>query len=278
MNSIRSACVLAAFCVGCLAWSDEPAKDPESTDVESLTDLVVELKDDAGKPVVGAAVMVYAMRMEETSGHGYWNHEKLGPPKKVLSDEHGVAVVKYPAKVYYTPKSMTTRLVTFSVNHSDFVSKVIDFDLGPQQAEVVLKRGCEIQLSAVGPNGEQVTDFGVMVAGPYAPEYWADDGNGGKRTGAASDGTWQTMLVKPQADNRTLFSTVLPLRVRPSQAVRIRNVKLKPGTVVLGKLSESVPRPVKNGYVITATLPKPAEDSWKQRGSLVDMDAVGRDW
>lgn len=247
------------------ADTPENEKETESIDKQSLTDLIVELKNDDGEPVEGAAVMVYAMRMEEGGGHGYWNSEKLGPPTNVISDKYGRAVVKYPARVGSTPRNMTTRLVTFQVSHFDYVQQVVHFDLGPEKAEVTLKKGCEIKLSAVDSNGQSVKDFGVMIAGPYDPAHWVDDPDtGGRRTGAASDGNWQAMLVKPQDDGVTLFSIVVPLRVRPSQAVRIRNLKLKPGTRVEGKLSNNVPRPIKNGFAITCTAPKPAGDSYSQ--------------
>lgn len=204
------------------------------------------------------------MRMEESHGHGHWNREKLGPPKPVVSDKEGIAVVKYPANVFSRPKPMTTSLVSFSVNHYDFVQKLVHFDLGPEIAEVTLKRGCEIRLSAVDQTKSPVNDFAVMIAGPYAPEFWVDDGNGGRRTGSASDGNWQAMIVKPQDSGVTLFSGVLPLRVRPEQAVRIRNVRIKPGTRVVGSLSDNVPRPIRNGFAITTTVPKPAANSWNK--------------
>ncbi|NNE00834.1 MAG: hypothetical protein HKN47_26260 [Pirellulaceae bacterium] len=238
-------------------------------DRDSLTELVVELTDDQGNPVADAAVVVYAMRMVEDQGHGYWNREKLGSPVAVISDANGQAVVKYPARVSARPKSLTTRLVTFSVKHYDFVAKTVHFDIGPEKAEVTLKRGCDIQLSAVDSSRQPVDDFAVLIAGRYSPEDWVDDGNGGRRTGAASDGNWQTLLVKPQDNGVTLFSSVLPLRVRPEQAVRIRNVRLKPGTRLTGNLSDNVPRPVQNGYVITVTAPKPANDSYSEEAPSI---------
>ena len=61
----------------------------------------------------------------------------------------------------------------------------------------------------------------------------------------------------------------MPLRVRPSQAVRIRNLKMKPGTRVEGKLSDNVPRPIKNGFAITCTAPKPAGDSYSDEDPTV---------
>ncbi|QDT08869.1 hypothetical protein [Stieleria marina] len=262
--------------VACL-YADTPENpiETKSIDQNTMTDLVVLLQDEDGKPVEDAAVKVYAMRMQEGGGHGYWNSEKLGLPKSVISDKEGRAVVRYPAKVASTPHTMTTRLVTFSVSHYEYVQQIVHFDLGPDKAEVTLKKGCEINLSAVDNDNQPISNFGVMIAGPYDPTYWVDDkATGGRRTGAASDGTWQTMLVKPQDDGATLFSSVMPLRVRPSQAVRIRNLKMKPGTRVEGRLSDNVPRPIKNGFAITCTAPKPAGDSWNEQ----DPSVTWKEW
>jgi hypothetical protein len=137
-----------------------------------------------------------------------------------------------------------------------------------------MKAGCEVQLSALDPNGNQVPEFAVMMAGPLSPSYWADDGKGGRRTRSASDGAWQTMIVKPQKDGPTLFSGVLPLRVQPDQDVKIRNVKLLPGTKILGVLADNVPRPVKNGYIIATSAPKPAENSYAEK----DPSVTWHDW
>ncbi len=169
-------------------------------------------------------------------------------------------------------------MVSFSVEHSDYVGQTVHFDLGPEVAKVQMKPGCEIQLSAIDTNGKLVRDFGVIVAGELAPKYWTDDDQGGRRTRAASDGTWQTMLVKAQADGPTLFSGVLPLRVRPEQDVKIRNVKLSPGTAINGRLSDNVPRPVTKGIAIVVCAPKPAGDSYADENpSLVWHDSVAID-
>jgi hypothetical protein len=242
--------------------------DPKNVDAASLTELRVVLVGEAGEPVVGAAVMPYAMRMRDENGHGYWNSDKLGPPKDYFSDASGVAVIRYPAKVYALPEPMVTSLVTFQVRHADFVSKVVDCELGADldqpldETQVELKKGCELQLSAIDDQGQPLQGFGVVMAGPYEPAFWADDGEGGKRTSSLNDGTWQTMLVKPQADGTHWFSGLLAMRVRPSQALRIRNVKLSPGTRVSGVLADNVPRPVCGGTVMTVTLPKPEGDAW----------------
>jgi hypothetical protein len=82
------------------------------------------------------------------------------------------------------------------------------------------------------------------------------------------------MIVKPQAEGPTLFSGVLPLRVQQDQDVTIRNVKLLPGVKVLGVLSDVVPRPIRNGYVIVNSVPKPAENSFADKNPSLTWD----DW
>ena len=243
-------------------------------DFRKMANLVVQLVDDQGKPISGATVCPYAMRGAEGGGHGYWNEELIGPPKTVLSDEAGKAVIQYPVHIGSATDPLTTNAVSFLVRHTDYVQQVVHFNLGPELAKVTVKAGCEVQLSAIDPNGQRVSEFAVLMAGSLSPSYWADDGQGGRRTRSASDGSWQTMIVKPQSDGPTLFSGVLPLRVQPDQDVRIRNVKLSPGTKILGSLAGNVPRPVKNGYVIATSAPKPAENSYGEK----DPSLTWHDW
>ncbi len=236
------------------AHSQEP-KTPR------LAELTVTVNDERGDPIADAAVTAYGMGFEEGTGKGMWDSDALGPPTAQRTNDQGQVVVKYPVNVPFQKMMLTTNSVLLSVSHYDYVQKTIEKRLENQPTEVTLKRGCDIQLSAVDQNQQAVTEFAVMMAGPYTPKHWIDNDTGGRRTGAASDGNWQTMIVKPQPDGATLFSGVLRLRVRPSQAVRVQNVRIKPGTQVTGKLSDNVPRPVKNGYVVTTTVPKPAGES-----------------
>lgn len=243
-------------------------------DFKKMADLVVQIVDDQQKPIAEATVYPYAMRAVEGGGHGYWNDELIGPPKTAVTDENGKAVIQYPVHLGSATEPLTTLSVTFQVQHTDFVQQVVDFTLGPECALVTMKAGCEVQLAAIDPNGMPATEFAVMMAGPVSPSYWADDGKGGRRTRSASDGAWQTMIVKPQEDGPTLFSGVLPLRVRPDQDVKIRNVKLAPGTKIVGKLADAVPRPVKNGYIIATSVPKPAGNSYADQ----DPSIAWHDW
>ncbi len=251
------------------------AQPDDPVDFKKMASLVVEVVDDQGQPIEGATVYPYAMRaVENANGHGYWNDDLIGPPKLAATDSSGKATIQYPVHIGSPTEPRTTGLVTFEIKHTDYVRSVTHFDLGPDVAKVEMKAGCEIQLSAIDANGQAIPEFMVVVAGSLAPDYWASDGQGGRRTRSASDGTWQTMLVKSQDAGPTLFSNILPLRVRPDQDVKIRNIKLLPGTRVTGKLSDNVPRPIKAGYVIATCAPKPAENAYAAK----DPSLVWHDW
>lgn len=262
---------------------DESAKATDSSDTPKkrqdrsvMAELKVVLHDADGQPIAGARVMPYAMRVKEQQGHGYWNHETLGPPQEATSNDEGIAVIQYPATIDVVTDLLTTALVTFQIKHTEFVQKVVHFDLGPEQAEVTLDAGCAVQVSAMDEEGKPITDFAILMAGPYATDQWASDGENGKRTRAIKDGKWQTLLVSIPAEGPTLFSSALTLAVRPSQAVRLRKVTLKPGARVHGRLSESVPRPIKHGRIIATAAPKPAGPSYDDKDpSIVWHDAVG---
>lgn len=261
--------------LGLCVLSTPFASAQDAIDFAKMAPLVVEVLDENGKPVADATLYPYAMRAaEDQNGHGYWNDTVVGPPKMQTTDEHGKATIHYPVNIGSATRPLTTGMVSFSVDHTDFVSKVVHFELGPKIATVEMKAGCEIQLSAVDDLGQPIVDFGVVMAGSLAPSYWANDGQGGRRTRAASDGTWQTMLVKPQANGPTLFSGVLPLRVRPDQDVKIRSIKMLPGTKIIGNLSDNVPRPVKEGIAIVTCAPKPAGNSYGDE----NPSCVWHDW
>jgi hypothetical protein len=66
--------------------------------------------DDQEKPIVGATVYPYAMRAVEGDSHGYWNDELIGPPKTVVTDANGKAVIQYPVHIGSATEPRTTNL------------------------------------------------------------------------------------------------------------------------------------------------------------------------
>lgn len=272
-------CTFAFAAITCLLLGTAAAQDDaaEEVDVTGLTKLPVLITDQQGNPVAGAEVSVplYGRLIDgESDWYGsYWNRDVYGPPKIATSDERGMATGEYPAHVKSGPKIFAMSYISLLVKHTEFVPQYVNFDLGPEQAEVSLTPGCETLVTAVdGETLEPVENFGVSIAGPYFPTLWGDADGGRRRTGSIKDGTWQTMLVKLQDEGPTLFSDVMSLRYRLKQKLLLNNIRLETGAVVRGTLSDNVPRPVK-GYIVAASVPKPAEDfNSKTAPSLVWYD------
>ena len=135
------------------------AQAQSEIDFKKMADLVVEVIDDQEKPIAGARVYPYAMRGAEGGGHGYWNEDLIGPPKTVVTDATGKAVIQYPVHIGSSTNPLTTSLVTFQVQHTDFVQQVVHFSLGPATSVVTLKPGCEVQLSSSRPRWKSCSKF-----------------------------------------------------------------------------------------------------------------------
>ncbi|MEM9646507.1 MAG: hypothetical protein AAF989_16060, partial [Planctomycetota bacterium] len=91
---------------------------------------------------------------------------------------------------------------------------------------------------------------------------------------AIQDGTWQTMMVKVADDGKHWFSECLALKYRKGKVVNLTGMPLLPGVVLNGRLSENVPRPVLDGYVIATCAPVPAERTYGEKNPTL----VWHDW
>lgn len=243
--------------------------------------LDVIVTDEDGEPIADAYLNPYAMRIVENggNGHGYWNNDVMGPPKIVRTDADGLATIRFPKAMHTYHQDMTVQQVSFGVQHALFVSQTVHLDLGPDRAlaktDVSLVEGAELKVSAVDGKKEPIVDFVTQVAGRNAPSIWSTDpdNESTKLTRSIQDGSWQTMLVAIRDDGKHLFSECFPLKFRKGKAVNLRGMPLTPGTVIRGKLSDNVPRPVGDGYVIATAAPMPAGSSYaKENPSLTWQD------
>ena len=212
---------------------------------------------EGGDPIADASIDLGGMRSAEDSGSWYfWPTYNTGKIGTIKTDANGKATIPYPVKFGHPPDWNTASEVTATITHPDYISKELAADPSSGKAEVTLRSGCRLTLSAVDSANERVP-FGLMIAGPGRSAKWADGEDGARYSQAIPDGTWQSMLVSPWADGRHLFSPLISIRLRDGQSVGIRNIKSKPGVRLQGVLDNSVPHPVTGGKVIVHCLPKP---------------------
>ncbi len=255
MCILNLTCVFFGLTQAVLVLAVEEPSPKHPVDMRKFT---LTLADDQNQPVSGALVSLYAMRCEQDPASHYgWPTDNTGPAPQGKSNGQGEFTFLYPFKFGAAPDWRTTTQVSLSIRHPEFVSDELHIDPRDGKAIKTLKAGCELALSARDANGKAVTDFAVMMAGPGRSASWLIK-EGMKRSRAIPDGKWQTMLVKPDEQGNHLFSGILPVRLAGNQHVSIRNVTLRPGLNVRGKLAEDVPRPVLGGKVIAWCVPKPA--------------------
>lgn len=245
---------------------DDP---PEVADRVVITDpvekevFILSLEDEDKKPIVGAEARIYALRCKEDPGSHYgWPENNMGKSLALETDEHGKVSLPYPVRFGREPDWLTTTVLSISISHPEFVTVQVDVD--PTQADFVqnLKAGCELTVSARDAQMRSTKTFGILMAGPGRGAKWITDESGMKRSRAIPDGNWQMLMASPQPDGATLFSGVIPVRLKARQEVRVRDVPLRKGLRIDGHLSENVTRPVSHGHVIAWCLPKPEDSTW----------------
>ncbi len=245
------------------------AGDDEITYPTETATLVVSITDQAGKPITGATITPYGCRcLEEPSTGWGWPTGNVGKPKPASTDVQGIARVTYPVKFGSDPDWMTTSEISTMVTHPEFISQQWSIDPRGGKAALTMRQGCQLTFSAVDDRGDSI-EVGIMMPGPGRTPKWIEDESGVKRSRAVPDGNWQTMLVSPRDDGQHLFSGVFSIRLRDGQAVNIRNVTLRPGLRLRGRVSDDVPRPVTGGKIVANAIPKPAGNSWANENPSV---------
>ncbi len=244
-----------------IGWCDDNHESKITWPVE-LKEFKLTVNDSQGQPVEGVELRAYALRCEEDAGSHYgWPTYNTGPAPELKTNAAGEAVFKYPVKFGQPPNWKTTSQISISLRHPEFVGTEVHLDPRGGRDTTVIKAGCELTFSANDHLGQPVSQFAIMMAGPGRGAKWQSK-ESIKRSRAIPDGKWQTMLVQAKEDGVHLFSGVLPVRLANEQAVSIRNVVLKPGIRFIGKLEDSVPRPIASGQVLAWCLPKPAGAQW----------------
>ncbi|TWT33655.1 hypothetical protein KOR34_34880 [Posidoniimonas corsicana] len=231
-----------------------------------LTARVMVVNSD-GDPVAGATVAPWAIRSD--LGHGSWAPDGQGrsKPPVVQTDERGLAEFEYPK--YAAPSRQIPCLqLSCRVEHPDYADTVynevpVPQTDGPERIE--LARGAEVRIAPLDENLEPVTD-GVHAM-------WCDNSYWSSSARARTDGEAIVLprltagaelvrLVRIEGDQATHFSPPLPFLLADGQAVELME-SLQPAASVQGRLSDNVPRPVKNGRVAVVVAAKAPGENWE---------------
>jgi hypothetical protein len=245
--------------------------DPDKLTIPVPTeDFAVTVTDESGDPIEGVRVTPNGLRVEEFPGTHYsWPARNVGKPRSVRTDAQGKASFKFPPKFGKHPDWVHTNVITYSVEHPEFISRRVESSVDAKSAIEEMVPGCELIASAIDPNREVIENLSVMIAG-NSPRFVSGDLPGEIRSRSIPRGRRQTMLVSADQENGNhLFSSVRSFPFTESKKVTLRGLTLRPGMEILGKLSDEVDRPVNDGFVIAWSIPKPdGPVNHKERASI----------
>ncbi len=193
----------------------------------------------------------------------------------VRTDALGKATLFLPSETFCSSSYKETAFARVQISHPEYQTSLQITSVDSTVNRVTLTRGCTVGYSAVDEAGQTIRDFGVRMAGKSAPQHWLPLPDGGLEAQSIPVGSWQTMLIQPEATGRTRFSDLFITPALPNRSLLLRNLTLKPGIEVRGLLSANVPRPIIAGQVLAVSLPRPAESVWDgDRPSLQWIDRV----
>jgi hypothetical protein len=246
---------IVALLVSCLTWNasvaqddadaqDDPNKKP---DVEMLK-CNVKVVDPDGHPVEDATVYCTGLRSREDPGSGHLMFWLM--KMKIKTDENGIATMSYPKMI---GADQTTGKLTWSVEHPDFANYRDAHSVDDDPAEITLQRGFRIALTAKrASSGENIKKNLYVIASFAGGGKWDLKKNGTLVSATMKQQDGILRVVCFEEGKPTLFSDEIEVKPGDKSRVMLRDIELKAGCRIEGKLADSVERPVKNGYVIAS--------------------------
>ncbi len=214
-----------------IVWGEAPLK----VDLKVAVDLKVKVVDQQNVPVKDAEVFLSIVRdsagtsasMPMTSGY--------------LSDADGIARVKIPKG---------SARVSLSTKAEGFAKHSGDFSPGGA-AEIRLQRGRIIKVRSVDEDGKLLEDaFPILQSSNIMGREFVKQDDGSHHSPVVKDERTLMQVAASVPDRPMLFSGLIDTS-DPSLAGEddVIELTLKPGVKIEGELDESVPRPIKGGFV-----------------------------
>lgn len=245
---LKSMVVVFTLCAISLAASAIP--DANSIAIDRMEKAVTNIKivDENGVPIAGAVITIDGIA--SFNCHGSWITDLYGPAPEVTTNAQGSAEVSYP--LYHYERIKTERL-SFKVNHPEFCPARPFWRVDGKSAPVVLEKGATVKVSAyTGSKDNIVRDFFPQVSNRdvmLGMDYWRENVDGSITTKQLSAGPHYLRAIYFPKNDRVYFSDPVYFEAEKGKTYTF-DLDVKPGVRVEGKLNDSVPRPITNGYIV----------------------------
>jgi hypothetical protein len=237
----------------CVAQST--TQEDQSPDIKKATTHLL-IVDPEGEPVEGATAKAYAFRSNAfANAHFLWSEDKMGPPPSAQSDAEGKITTEYAAQLNErTPVST----ISWTVSHPQFAQQTVHLDVAANPGKIEMKRGFRIAASAIdAESGEQVTKDLFAILSSVNASGWTMKN---KFLTSPVFGEQQNglRLVHLPESGPTQFSKLLEVPTGDGKSsIFMKDCELRPGVRVEGRISDDVPRPIKNGVVNACVVNQP---------------------
>ncbi len=222
----------------------------------------VQAVDEDGKPIPGVVIKPFGLNTSY-----FWPENLMGKPARFQTDHDGFVTLEYPELF---ADGVKCKSIDCTLVHSEHVGAVARIPIQEETQKITLKKGVRFSLKAIDVNGDAVKErFAAMMSGETTALFQQIGTDGLIETKGASIGPHQVMLVQPSKDNKTKFSEALFFHLSDRDqelGVVVDDVELYPGVRVFGKLPATIPRPVKEGYVIARQQPLPMKEAQEALG------------
>jgi RNA polymerase sigma factor (sigma-70 family) len=249
--------VVVLLAAGTTTFTVREMKEHKTYSVE-FKKVLVEVRDEDGKPVEGATVLPDGFRVKGIHGadaYG-WNNKLFGLPEKAVTDHDGNAYVRYPVEGIPEEKEFTGKLI-FSVFHPEFSTvRPQEYSVDGPEQPIQLTHGIHLEISGyVGSDRQPVADLVPNLNEEIIhKEDWRKGSGGAYDFHKLSPGGHLIQLMGRLPSGEIVFSESFVFTAEKGKEYNF-SLEMKPGIRLEGRLDDNVPRPVKNGRVLISVRP-----------------------
>jgi hypothetical protein len=211
--------------------------------------LTVQVTSVDGSPLAGATIQPTGMRSREERGswHG-WGRRPAPGILSGTSDAAGIATITYPAHVR---DELTVAVVTATVEHPEYCGAQVEMSVDAP-SPIVLARGTQVRLTASSATNIPFIALHADIADDHRQSHtlkWQRAPGSATIVSFLPDGKYMARLVG-RTSNGQLYFGAPAIFSAPSAGSLEFAWQLKQGSGFNGKLDDSVPRPVRAGWVV----------------------------